>query len=189
MFKNPTGPGRTSKRILHEYKQVVLSNICDIVLRDERRVDEFLIRFTPKEGHYKGQTLILYIGTKGRGGNYPFSPPSLKLLTPVWHTNISKKGDICVDFLYNKNKWNPTFSFTTLVAQLQLLFMEPEISSGHYNSYATVMFRKAIKNKDFTEFDKKCMEYYLANADRNNIITEFERLYKSQHPNRKSVGL
>ncbi len=177
------------KRVNREYQNAVKSDICDIVMKDENKIGEYLIRFTPKDGHYQGQTLIVQLSILFANGVYPFSPPHLKLLTPIWHTNISNTGTICVDFIYDRSKWIPTISFTTLIAQLQLLFIEPEISSGHYNIEATKMFRKALSTKDFTEYDAKCAEYYLLHPSRERIVSNFDRLYNNQHPNRRPVGI
>jgi len=179
-----------ASRIAKEYKMVIESDICDIVLIDEDRLSEFLIRFTPKGGHYEGQTLLLSLKTNNpsRKNTYPFCCPYMSLITPIWHTNISTSGIICVDFLNYDEKWAPSFSFTTLIAQMQLLFSEPEISSGHYNMDATKMFRDALKMKDFTVYDRKCNNFYNKIPGLRKKLSNFEHLYRSQHPDREPVG-
>lgn len=178
-------------RIVKEYKMVINSDICDIVLTDEDRFDSFIIRFTPKGGHYAEQTLLLSLKTNNPSQNntYPFCCPHMVLLTPIWHTNISTNGTICVDFLYNNSQWSPSFSFTTLIAQMQLLFSEPEISSGHYNMAATKMFRNALGANDFVEYDKKCKDFYNTIPGLRKKLSNFDHLYKLQHPDRAPVGL
>lgn len=179
---------KSALRIMREYKNTIKSDLCDIIAMDDMK--SFWVRFTPKGGHYVGQTIIMQIITqRGNDVLYPFNPPGLRLLTPVWHTNISNYGSICVDFLYDKNKWSPAFSFTTLISQIILLFTEPEISSGHMNAIATKMFRDALEKNDFTEFDKKCLDYYHSKKNTKKTLEEFQKIYKTTFVDRPVKGL
>lgn len=55
---------------------------------------------------------------------YPFEPPKVKFITPVWHPNISSvTGAICLDIL--KDKWSPALSIQKLMISLQSLLSEP----------------------------------------------------------------
>ncbi|KAK6051640.1 ubiquitin--protein ligase [Cooperia oncophora] len=55
--------------------------------------------------------------------NYPYSPPSMKFLTKVWHPNVYENGDLCISILHPPvddphsgelpcERWNPTQSMT-----------------------------------------------------------------------------
>lgn len=58
---------------------------------------------------------------------YPFEPPQLKFITPIYHPNIDKGGRICMDMLKMKPKggWLPTITLETLLVALQSLLANP----------------------------------------------------------------
>lgn len=45
-------------------------------------------------------------------------------LTKVYHPNISKEGEICVDFL--GEEWNPCVGVTAVLASVNMLLVQPE---------------------------------------------------------------
>lgn len=180
------------KRIFKEYQNVINSNIADIVMIDDS-MDCFQIRFTPKGGHYKNQTLILELKPKHPSSimSYPFKPPLIKLLTPIFHTNVSASGSICVDFIYNSHKWMPTYGFESIITSIILLMDEPEFTQGHYNNDASVLYRRCRNEKLFDQFDIKTQNYYqhFINGIGKSILNKFEVLYQALHPDRPPVGL
>ena len=51
--------------------------------------------------------------------DYPYSPPSVKFLTKMWHPNVYENGDVCISILHPptddpqsgehpSERWNPT---------------------------------------------------------------------------------
>ncbi|XP_053618337.1 ubiquitin-conjugating enzyme E2 T-like [Plodia interpunctella] len=58
---------------------------------------------------------------------YPFEPPLVKFVTPVYHPNIDKGGRICMDMLKMppKGAWLPTITLETLLVSLQTLMANP----------------------------------------------------------------
>ena len=183
---------KSIKRILEEYKNIINTNLADIIMVNDS-VDCFHIRFTPTGGHYRGQTLILELKPKHPTYSlpYPFSPPSIKLLTPVFHTNVSNSGSICVDFIYNAERWVPTYGFESIITAIILLFDEPEFTHGHYNLDASTLYRKCIDEKSFVDFDIRTRNYYklMLQNEGQKILDAFDEIYKRQQPNRPPVGL
>ncbi|XP_012283933.1 ubiquitin-conjugating enzyme E2 T [Orussus abietinus] len=59
--------------------------------------------------------------------NYPFEPPRMKFVTPVYHPNIDSSGRICMDFLKMppKGGWKPTINLENLLTAVQLLLENP----------------------------------------------------------------
>uniref|UniRef100_A0A4W3GED3 Ubiquitin-conjugating enzyme E2 T n=2 Tax=Callorhinchus milii TaxID=7868 RepID=A0A4W3GED3_CALMI len=58
---------------------------------------------------------------------YPFEPPKVRFLTPIYHPNIDTAGRICLDILKMppKGAWKPSLSISTVLTSIQLLMSEP----------------------------------------------------------------
>ncbi|XP_063972134.1 ubiquitin-conjugating enzyme E2 T-like isoform X1 [Diachasmimorpha longicaudata] len=61
--------------------------------------------------------------------HYPFQPPKMKFITPVYHPNIDTGGRICMDLLKvpkdGSGGWNPTITLESLLVAIQLLLENP----------------------------------------------------------------
>lgn len=57
------------------------------------------------------------------GENYPFVPPSCKFSTYIYHPNIDKYGNICLDIL--KQNWTPAISVSKLLISICSLLDDP----------------------------------------------------------------
>ena len=68
---------------------------------------------------------------------YPFTPPKVKLETPVYHPNIDHKGNICLNIL--KEDWNPTCTMNIVAYGLLYLFREPQLKDPLVKSIADLM--------------------------------------------------
>lgn len=59
--------------------------------------------------------LIIYIPT-----NYPYAPPKIAFITPVYHPNINSSGNICISTL--GKDWSPALTIEkTLISILSML--------------------------------------------------------------------
>ncbi|CAG9571100.1 unnamed protein product [Danaus chrysippus] len=60
---------------------------------------------------------------------YPFEPPQVKFVTPVYHPNIDKGGRICMNMLKMPTRetegWLPTITIETLLISIQTLLANP----------------------------------------------------------------
>ena len=63
---------------------------------------------------------------------YPFEPPKVQFVTPIYHPNIDSAGRICLDTLNlpPKGAWKPSLSISTVLSSLQLLMSEPNPDDG-----------------------------------------------------------
>ncbi|KJH52931.1 ubiquitin--protein ligase [Dictyocaulus viviparus] len=95
--------------------------------------------------------------------NYPYSPPSMKFLTKVWHPNVYENGDLCISILHPPvddphsgelpcERWNPTQSVRTILLSVISLLNEPNTSSPA-NVDASVMYRKWKDGTDMNYAD------------------------------------
>uniref|UniRef100_A0A8B9IQZ2 UBC core domain-containing protein n=1 Tax=Anser cygnoides TaxID=8845 RepID=A0A8B9IQZ2_ANSCY len=84
--------------------------------------------------------------------DYPYSPPTFRFLTKMWHPNIYENGDVCISILHPpvddpqsgelpSERWNPTQNVRTILLSVISLLNEPNTFSPA-NVDASVMFRK-----------------------------------------------
>lgn len=78
----------------------------------------------PHGSPYEGALFELELEIPDR---YPFVPPRLKFITPVYHPNIDTQGRICMDLLKMppNGGWKPTISLENLVVAAQSLLGNP----------------------------------------------------------------
>lgn len=55
--------------------------------------------------------------------NYPYAPPTVLYMTPIYHPNVDFSGRICLDIL--KDKWTAAYNVQTVLLSLQSLLGEP----------------------------------------------------------------
>jgi ubiquitin-conjugating enzyme E2 T len=63
---------------------------------------------------------------------YPFEPPKVTFLTPIYHPNIDTAGRICLDTLKMapKGSWTPSLNVSTVISTIMLLMAEPNADDG-----------------------------------------------------------
>ncbi|KAL5285685.1 CDC34 family protein [Megaselia abdita] len=84
--------------------------------------------------------------------DYPYSPPSIRFLSKVWHPNVYENGDLCISILHPPiddpqsgelpcERWNPTQNVRTILLSVISLLNEPN-SFSPANVDASVMYRR-----------------------------------------------
>ncbi|XP_075215181.1 ubiquitin-conjugating enzyme E2 T-like [Lycorma delicatula] len=58
---------------------------------------------------------------------YPFEPPKIEFITPVYHPNVDNVGRICMDLLKMppNGAWRPTLTIAGLLTAIQSLLAHP----------------------------------------------------------------
>ncbi|XP_042385136.1 ubiquitin-conjugating enzyme E2 S-like isoform X2 [Zingiber officinale] len=89
----------------------------------------------PEETVYSKGIFIVKIEIPER---YPFQPPNVTFVTPIYHPNIDNGGRICLDILnlppkvndsvvdyLLKGAWQPSMNISTVLTSIRLLLSEP----------------------------------------------------------------
>ncbi|MES1921956.1 Ubiquitin-conjugating enzyme E2 4, partial [Bonamia ostreae] len=73
--------------------------------------------------------------------NYPFKPPSVRFVTPVFHCNIDQSGHICMDIL--NSKWSPILTVSSLLLSVCTLLTDPNPDNPLGESSNLLVFNKS----------------------------------------------
>jgi ubiquitin-protein ligase len=57
---------------------------------------------------------------------YPFMPPEIRFITPIYHPNVDKDRKICVNIIGDKNTYKPKTSLSEIVQAIVHLIDNPQ---------------------------------------------------------------
>ena len=98
----------------------------------------------PNESVWEGGIFQLKIAINSE---YPHKPPVVKFLTPMFHPNIYRNGNICLDIL--QDKWSPVYDIKSVLLSIQSLLTDPNPDSPA-NTEASQLY---VSNR--REYNKK----------------------------------
>merc|ERR1712115_121876 len=116
--------------------------------------------------------------------DYPYSPPSIRFITKVWHPNVYENGDLCISILHPPvddphsgelpcERWNPTQNVRTILLSVVSLLNEPNTYSPA-NVDASVMFRRwkesKGKDKEYENIIRKQVSGSVAEAAKDQVV-------------------
>jgi len=117
--------------------------------------------------------------------DYPYSPPTVRFLTKMWHPNIYENGDVCISILHPpvddptnnselpSEKWNPAQNVRTIMMSIISLLNEPNTFSPA-NVDASVMYRKFIESKgadkEYEQIIRKQVLATQADAEKDGVV-------------------
>ncbi|KAJ3192134.1 SCF ubiquitin ligase complex subunit cdc4 [Irineochytrium annulatum] len=101
-------------------------------------------------GTIKGPSATVYDGLTYKLSmkfptNYPYSAPTIRFETPIFHPNVDTAGNICLDIL--KDKWSACLNVQTVLLSLQSLLEEPNNDSP-LNLQAAQMWSRTKEFRD-----------------------------------------
>lgn len=116
--------------------------------------------------------------------DYPYSPPTVRFVTKMWHPNVYESGDVCISILHPpvddpqsgelpSERWNPTQTVRTVLLSVISLLNEPNTFSPA-NVDASVMFRKWKESKgkenEYENIIKHQVSATKIEAEKDNVI-------------------
>ena len=116
---------KKQKRIELEIEDLKKEGILLKVLKKDSQEYIFKVKLVgPPDTAFEGGSYILKFNVKLE--TYPFSPPSVKMLSKIFHPNISQDS-ICLDIL--SSEWTCTYTTSSVVRSIQLLLSTPNPDS------------------------------------------------------------
>ena len=128
---NSSTGGANHVRMQRELKMLSLEpphGICAWPKDDQMNVIEAQIK-GPEGTPFEGGVWTLNLSVPER---YPFEPPKVHFVTPIYHPNIDSGGRICLDTLKMppKGSWRPAVNLSTLLTTIRLLIATPNADDG-----------------------------------------------------------
>ena len=108
------------------------------------------IIFGPEDSEWEGGVFRIMMTFSEE---YPSKAPKVKFLTKMFHPNIYKNGDICLNIL--DKDWAPTFDCTSILLSVQSLLNDPNVDSPA-NKEAAQLYRERINLE--SEYFKRVRE-------------------------------
>ncbi|KAL2913311.1 Ubiquitin-conjugating enzyme E2 T [Polyrhizophydium stewartii] len=78
---------------------------------------------------------------------FPFEPPHIQFMTPIYHPNIDAAGRICLDMLKMppKGSWKPSVHLSGVLNSIRLLMQEPNPDDPLADDVVSDLIRVATK--------------------------------------------
>ena len=84
--------------------------------------------------------------------DYPFRPPVVRFVTPIYHCNVSVDGAICLELL--KSEWSPSFTMLKVFDAIETMLKNP-------NEFG---FLDAVKGSQYTDWLRNKLPTYFIEA-------------------------
>ena len=79
----------------------------------------------PAGSPFEGGVFVLRVDIPS---NYPFKAPSIRFETPIYHSNVSGAGKICLEILYSS--WSPSLTLPKCIEAIQILLKNPDTDNA-----------------------------------------------------------
>ncbi|GAU97935.1 hypothetical protein RvY_09153 [Ramazzottius varieornatus] len=150
------------------------------LLREDNLFDWEVAIYGPPGTLYEGGYFKAHVKFPS---DYPYSPPSLRFLSKIWHPNVYENGDLCISILHPpgddphsgelpSERWNPTQNVRTILMSVISLLNEPNTFSPA-NVDASVMFRRwrdsAGRDNEYEQIVKNQVAQTRTEAERDGV--------------------
>ena len=119
----------------------------------------------PQDSPYAKGIFKLEVTVPGR---YPFEPPKVRFVTPIYHPNIDDGGRICLDTLKMppQGSWSPSVNLSTLFTTIRVLMSHPNPDDGLMPDI-TELYRR-----DLAQFERKARASTELHATLNSLTSK-----------------
>ena len=95
----------------------------------------------PEGSPYNGGIFILTIDFPT---DYPFKPPHIAFVTPIYHCNVNSNGSICLDIL--KDKWSPALTISKVLLSICSLMDDANPNDPLVPSIADLLVKDKVQH-------------------------------------------
>ncbi|CAF5152701.1 unnamed protein product, partial [Rotaria sp. Silwood1] len=114
-----TVSNRKVSKELDDLKKSSLDNFT-VFLTQENLLFWKVIMKGPDDTSYAGYYWLLSVEFSS---HFPFQPPNIRFITPIYHCNINDDGRICHDIL--QSKWTPQTTMRVVFKEILNLIRDP----------------------------------------------------------------
>jgi len=127
MSSNENIPPEVIRRIIKEIKDLTQNTLegIKIVPNEEDITDIMATIDGPADTPYEGGVFKMRLRL---GADFPRAPPKAFFLTKIFHPNVSKKGEICVNTL--KKDWKEDLGIKHILLTIKCLLIVPNPESS-----------------------------------------------------------
>lgn len=152
LFKNQMNLSK--RRLEKELKTIEFSSPpgIQIYINDDSIYELEADIYGPEKSPYENGIFKVKISI---GERYPFTPPTVRFITPIYHPNIDSGGRICLDILKMppQGDWKPNQNISSVLLSIRLLMDQPNPKDGLVSDISEEYIR------NFELFKKKAIQH------------------------------
>jgi len=155
------------KRIFAEYRSLINSPVPQwsaFITADNSSFWKVIMEGPPGTP-YEGGKWILFLNFPR---DFPFKPPEVRFITPIYHCNVNNDGRICLSIL--KDSWSPALRISNIFTEISMLITNPNPTDALDAVKANVY----SDNKDV--YNNLAAEHAKAHA--SSTLQELKRQYQ-----------
>jgi len=107
-------------RVQKDLAELDLPDTMEVEFPDPDDIFNFIAYLEPDEGYYAGSRYSFSIAINQ---NFPHDPPKVKCRHKLYHPNIDKAGNVCLNIL--REDWKPVLNIHSVIVGLYFLLLEP----------------------------------------------------------------